>query len=86
MIPPMVEHRPPALAADTYQPHHEGGVVKESSSAFTAMSLVFTISGEIFAYVTIFDQTIEVVTFRLRGCCMLDVFLLPAFTSVGHEC
>ena len=25
-----------------------------------------------------FNQTIEVVTFRLRGCYMLGVFLLPA--------
>ena len=30
--------------------------------------------------------TIEVVTFRLRGWCMLGVFLLPAFTRLGHEC
>ena len=29
--------------------------------------------------------TIEVVTFRLRGWCMLGVFLLPAFTPLGHE-
>ena len=26
------------------------------------------------------------VTFRLCGWCMLVVFLLPAFTSLGHEC
>ena len=24
--------------------------------------------------------------FRLRGWCMLGVFLLPAFTRLGHEC
>ena len=44
---------------------------------------------EIFAYVTgffFFNPTIEVVTFRLRGLCMLGVFLLPAFTRLGHEC
>ena len=29
---------------------------------------------------------IEVVTFRLHGQCMLGVFLLPAFTRLGHEC
>ena len=29
--------------------------------------------------------TSEVVTFRLRGWCMLVVFLLPAFTRLGHE-
>ena len=28
----------------------------------------------------------EVVTFRLRGWCMLGVFFLPAFTRLGHEC
>ena len=32
------------------------------------------------------NPTIEVVTFRLRGWCMLGVFLLPAFSSLGHEC
>ena len=31
-------------------------------------------------------QTIEVATFSLRGWCMLGVFLLPAFTRLGHEC
>ena len=24
--------------------------------------------------------------FCLRGWCMLDVFMLPAFTHLGHEC
>ena len=32
-----------------------------------------------------FNPTIEAVTFRLRGWCMLGVFLLPAFTRLGHE-
>ena len=32
-----------------------------------------------------FNPTIKVVTFRLRGWCMLGVFLLPAFTRLGHE-
>ena len=32
-----------------------------------------------------FNLTIEVVTFRLRGWCMLGVFLLPEFTRLGHE-
>ena len=42
--------------------------------------------GEIFAYVTVFfNPTIKVVTFRLRGWCVLGVFLLPAFTRLGHE-
>ena len=44
--------------------------------------------GEIFAYVTVFfflNPTIKVVTFRLRGWCVLGVFLLPAFTCLGHE-
>ena len=51
-----------------------------------ARSLGFTILGEIFAYVTIFNPSIEVVTFRLRGWCMLGVFFLPAVTRLGHEC
>ena len=43
--------------------------------------------GEIFACVTVFffNPTIKVVTFRLRGWCVLGVFLLPAFTRLGHE-
>ena len=42
--------------------------------------------GEIFAYVTVFfNPTIKVVTFRLHGWCVLGVFLLPAFTRLGHE-
>ena len=53
-----------------------------------ARSLGFAILGEIFAYVTVvfFNPTIEVVTFRLRGWCMLGVFLLVVFTRLGHEC
>ena len=30
------------------------------------------------------NSAIEVVTFRLRGWCLLGVFLLPAFTRLGH--
>ena len=55
-----------------------------SSSAFTAISLGFTILGEIFAYVTVFNPTIEIVTFHLHGWCML-VFLLLTFPRLGHE-
>ena len=70
-----------------------------SSSASPTIFLGFTFFGEIFAYVTVFccccycfvflfflNPTTEVVTFRLRGWCMLEVFLLPAFTRLGHEC
>ena len=32
-----------------------------------------------------FNPTIKVVTFRLHGWCVLGVFLLPAFTHLGHE-
>ena len=32
-----------------------------------------------------FNPTIKVVTFGLRGWCVLVVFLLPAFTHLGHE-
>ena len=34
---------------------------------FTALSLGFTILGDMFVYVTVFSPTIEVVTFRLHG-------------------
>ena len=60
-----------------------------SSPAFPAISLGFTILDEILAYATVFccfNPTIEVVTSRLRGWCVLDVFLLQAFTRRGHEC
>ena len=33
-----------------------------------------------------FNPTIKVVTFRLRGWCVLGVFLLPAWTSGSLEC
>ena len=33
-----------------------------------------------------FNPTTEVVTFCLHGWCMLGVFLLLAFTRLGHEC
>ena len=32
-----------------------------------------------------FSPAIKVVTFRLRGWCVLGVSLLPAFTCLGHE-
>ena len=32
------------------------------------------------------NPTIELVAFHLRGWCMLRVFLLPVFISLGHEC
>ena len=32
-----------------------------------------------------FNPTIKVVIFRLRGWCVLGVFLLPAFTRLGHD-
>ena len=32
------------------------------------------------------NPIVEVVTFRLRGWCMLGVFSLPAFTHLGYEC
>ena len=51
-----------------------------------AFPLGFTILGEIFAYVTVFNPTIEVATLRRHGWYMLGVFLLPAFTRLGHEC
>ena len=35
---------------------------------------------------TFSNPTTEVVTFHLRGWCMLGVFLLPVFTGLGHKC
>ena len=36
-------------------------------------------------YVTVFIPTVEVVTVRLSGWCILGVFLLPAFMHQGHK-
>ena len=33
-----------------------------------------------------FNPTIEIVTFHIRGWCMLGVVLLLPFTHLGHEC
>ena len=62
-------------------------VSSSSSSAFPARSLGFTIFGVRFFCVCdrFFNPTIEVVTFRLRGWCILGVLLLPAFTRLGYE-
>ena len=38
-----------------------------SSSAYPAIAVGFIILGEIFAYATVFNPTIEVVTFRLMS-------------------
>ena len=51
------------------------------------ISLGFTTFGWVFCVCDrFFNPTIKVVTFRLRGWCVLSVFLLPAFTRLGHEC
>ena len=52
-------------------------MVISSSSGFPSYTSGAHNFGEIFAYVTVFNPTIEVVTFRLRGLCILGVFLLP---------
>ena len=63
------------------------GWESSSSSAFSAISLGFTIAGKMFAYVTVFllNLPIEVITFCIHGWCMLGVFLLPVFTHRRHE-
>ena len=51
-----------------------------------AISLGFTTYGWDFLRMwPFFNPTIKVVTFRLRGWCVLGVFLLLAFTRLGHE-
>ena len=41
--------------------------------------------GEIFAYVTCFNPTIESIIFCLHGWCMLGVYFV-SFTYLGHKC
>ena len=67
--------RPLAYVSDYIEPHNKVFFFF-FFSAFLAVSLAFAILGEMFAYVTVFDPTIEVVTFRLRGWCMLGVFFV----------
>ena len=65
-----------------------GLIDEQSSSAFPSYISGVHHLDESFVYVTnfvYFNPTIEVVTFRLRGWCMLGVFLLPAFTHLGHQ-
>ena len=57
-----------------------------SSSAFPSYISGLQHFGRDFGVCDLFNPTTEVVTFRLWGRCMLGVFLLPAFTHLGHEC
>ena len=51
-----------------------------------AISLGFTTFGwDVCVCDRFLIQTIKVVTFRIRGWCVLGVFLLPVFTRLGHE-
>ena len=67
----------------------EQGVQRKTSSAFPARSLGFTSFCEIFvnvtAFVIFFNPTIEVVIFRLRGWCMLDVLFSFFFLCCRHS-
>ena len=61
-------------------------VVSSSSSAFPSYISGVHHFGVRFLHMWPFcNPTIKVVTFCLRGWCMLGVFLLPAFTRLGHE-
>ena len=51
-----------------------------------AISLRFTILGEIVAYVAVFYPTIEVVTFRLCGCLGVMDEILKACNTVVYGC
>ena len=57
-------------------------LVSDSSSSSLLRSLAISLVFRL----TVFNPTIEVVTFRLRLWCMLGVFLLSVFTRLGHEC
>ena len=76
--------------------HQEPGVTQNKHTVLLLLFFFFCVPqlylwgsplwGEISAYVTgFFNPTIKEVTFHLRGWCMLGVFLLPAFTRLGHE-
>ena len=65
--------------------HHSGRSLRFFFCIPSYISGVHHFGGD-FLHVTIFNPTIEVVTFYLQGRCMLVVFLLPAFIRLGHGC
>ena len=69
-------------------PSYISGVHHSFSFGFPAISLGFTILGEFLRMWPLKKHFLmqEVLTFGLRGWCMLHVFLLLAFTCLGHEC
>ena len=63
-----------------------GGPVASSSSLFPCqITGVHHFGWDFCVCDRFFNPSIEVVTFCLHGWCMLGVFLLPAFTRLGHE-
>ena len=63
-----------------------GGLSSSSSAFLSYISGVHHFWVRFLRMWPFFNPTIKVVTFRLCGWCVLGVFLLPAFTRLGHEC
>ena len=74
------------LCPDTYRLNTFSSSSSSSSSVFLAISWVHHFLLRSLRMWPFFNPTIEVVTFHVYGWCMLGVFLLPAFTHLGHEC
>ena len=64
------------------------GLLRSSAIALGVHILgeIFCVYDRFFFFFFFFKPAIEVFTFRLLVWCMLGVFLLPAFTRLGHEC
>ena len=93
MIMTMIRRR---ANAQTIHIHHTYRTISQSSSLYnqpsrTSSAFPSYISGvhhfwwDFCVYDRFFNPTIKVVTFHLRGWCVLGVFLLPAFTRLGHK-
>ena len=67
--------------------HENTFLVFSASSAFpSCISGAYLFGWDFCVCDHFFNPAFELVTFRLRGWCMLGVFLLPAFTCLGHAC
>ena len=92
------QHIPNELNSDKFppMPREHWSASSSSSFFFSFPSYIsgvhhfgwdFCVCDRVYFFFFFFlNPTIEVVTFRLRGWCMLGVLLLPAFTRLGHEC
>ena len=88
LMKPLLKFRTECMVCESWPSQWYAFATFTSSfcSAFQALSLGFNIFGELLRMWRFLNLTVEVVTFSLRKWCILCVFLLHAFTCLGHEC